>query len=84
MEAACVVFIVSCAQAQVCTVSNASGSYGNVDVLAGAAVDTTSSFSVTCTGNKNKTVRLCIEMGAGSPIGRRQTCAEQRHPISRS
>ena len=30
-------------------------------------LNTTSSFSVTCTGNTNKTVRLCIEMGAGSP-----------------
>jgi spore coat protein U-like protein len=53
------------AQAQSCTVANASGSYGNVDVLSGAAVDSTSTLTVTCTGNTNATVRLCIEMGAG-------------------
>jgi len=55
------------AKAQGCTVTNASGSYGNVDALSGAASDSTSTFTVTCQGSKNKTVRLCIEMGAGSP-----------------
>jgi spore coat protein U-like protein len=55
------------AQAQSCTVGNASGSYGNTDVLSGAADDTTSTFTVSCTGTKNTTVRLCIEMSAGSP-----------------
>jgi spore coat protein U-like protein len=55
------------ALAQGCTVTNASGSYGNVDALSGAASDSTSTFTVTCQGSKNKTVRLCIEMGAGSP-----------------
>jgi spore coat protein U-like protein len=57
----------SAAQAQSCTVTNASGSYGNVDVLSGTVADTTSTFTVTCTGNKNKTVHLCIEMSGGSP-----------------
>jgi spore coat protein U domain-containing protein, fimbrial subunit CupE1/2/3/6 len=55
------------ALAQSCTVTNASGSYGNVDVLSGAANDSTSTFTVTCTGKKNNTVRLCLEMSAGSP-----------------
>jgi spore coat protein U-like protein len=55
------------AEAQNCTVTNASGSYGNVNVLSGASADTTSSFTVSCTGNTNATVRLCIEMSAGSP-----------------
>ena len=61
------------AKAQGCTVTNASGSYGNVDALSGAASDSTSTFTVTCQGSKNKTVRLCIEMGAGSPtdVGKR-------------
>jgi spore coat protein U-like protein len=54
------------AQAQSCTVTNASGSYGNVDVLSGTAADTTSTFTVSCQGNNNATVRLCIEMSAGS------------------
>ena len=57
----------SIAQAQSCSVSTASGSYGNVNVLSGAAADTTSTFTVTCTGKKNNTVRLCLEMAAGSP-----------------
>jgi len=60
--------IFSCpSQAQNCTVTSASGSYGNVNVLSGASNDSTSTFTVTCTGHKNNTVRLCIEMGAGSP-----------------
>jgi spore coat protein U-like protein len=53
------------AMAQSCTITNGSGSYGNVNVLSGAASDSTSSFTVTCSGNRNATVRLCIEMGAG-------------------
>jgi spore coat protein U-like protein len=53
--------------AQSCTVTAASGAYGNVDVLSGAADDSTATFTVTCTGTKNKTVRLCIELPAGSP-----------------
>jgi hypothetical protein len=35
------------ALAQSCTVTNASGSYGSINVLSGAAVDTTSTFTVT-------------------------------------
>jgi spore coat protein U-like protein len=67
MAAICIAAIVpSDAQAQSCTVTNASGSYGNVDVLSGAAADSTSTFTVTCSGKKNNTVRLCIEMAAGS------------------
>jgi spore coat protein U-like protein len=36
-------------------------------VLSGAASDTTATFTVTCTGKKNKTVRLCFEIAAGTP-----------------
>jgi spore coat protein U-like protein len=57
----------SAALAQSCTLTNASGSYGNVDVLSGAADNSTSTFTVTCTGKKSNTVRLCLEMSAGSP-----------------
>jgi spore coat protein U-like protein len=56
------------AWAQSCTLSNASGSYGNVNILSGANTDTTSTFTVTCSGNSGKTIRLCIEMSAGSPL----------------
>jgi spore coat protein U-like protein len=58
---------VSRAQAQSCSVTAASGSYGNVNVLSGATDDSTSTFTVSCSGPKNSTVRLCIEMSAGSP-----------------
>jgi len=54
------------AEAQTCTIGSGSGSYGTVNVLAGTAIDTTSTFTVSCTGTANQTVRLCIEMGAGS------------------
>jgi spore coat protein U-like protein len=60
--------ICSSAQAQSCTVTTASGSYGTVNVLSGASSDSTSTFTVTCSGTKNNTVRLCIEMSAGSPL----------------
>ncbi len=64
----CVVgLICSHAHAQSCTVTNASGSYGNVSVLSGSVVDITSTFTVTCSGKKNNAVRLCLEMAAGSP-----------------
>jgi len=65
--------MVPAARAETCTVTNASGSYGNVDVLSGAPSDSSTTFTVTCQGSKNKTIRLCIEMGAGSPTdaGRR-------------
>jgi spore coat protein U-like protein len=54
------------AQAQTCTVGAASGAYGNINVLSGAADDTTSTVTVSCSGTKNTTVRLCIELSAGS------------------
>lgn len=54
------------AWAQSCSVTAASGSYGTVDVLPGAAVDSSTTFSVSCSGKKNDTVRLCIEMGRGA------------------
>jgi spore coat protein U-like protein len=68
LAAVCAATVISSrAQAQSCAVTNASGSYGNIDALSGAAADSTSTFTVTCSGSKNKIVRLCIEMAAGSP-----------------
>ena len=57
------------AAAQTCTSTNPSANYGAVDILAGAAWPTTSSFTVTCTGTAGRTVRVCIEFGAGSNVG---------------
>ena len=40
--------------------------FGNVDVLAGAAVDTTATITVTCSGGAGTGDRLCLSIGAGS------------------
>jgi spore coat protein U-like protein len=53
------------AVAQSCSVTPATGSFGSIDVLPGTAIDSTSTFSVSCSGAANNTVRLCIEMGRG-------------------
>lgn len=52
--------------AQTCSVTSASGSFGTVDVLLGTAVDSSSNFTVSCSGSSNATVRLCIEFGRGA------------------
>jgi spore coat protein U-like protein len=53
------------ASAQTCTVSMPTIAFGNVDVLPGTAVDTTSTMTVVCTGLIIQT-RLCISIGVGS------------------
>ena len=53
------------ALAQSCSIANASGSYGVVDILSGNAADTTATFNVNCTGTPNQTVRLCVELSPG-------------------
>jgi spore coat protein U-like protein len=58
------------ANAQSCSVSTASGNYGSVDILSGGSVDTTSSFSVTCSGCLSPlgcTYNVCIQFDQGSP-----------------
>jgi len=54
------------AQAQTCTVSMPAMAFGNVNVLAGAAVDTTATLTVTCSGGTGGGQRICISIGAGS------------------
>jgi spore coat protein U-like protein len=49
-----------------CTVSATTIAFGSVNVLAGAAVDTTSTITVTCSGGAGTGQRLCISIGAGS------------------
>ena len=53
--------------AQSCSVTPASGNYGAVDILSGGAVDTTATFTVTCTGLPLFTIGLCVELADGSP-----------------
>lgn len=58
------------ADAQSCSVSAASGNYGSVDILSGSSVDTTSSFSVTCSGCLSVLgcpYNVCVQFDQGSP-----------------
>jgi spore coat protein U-like protein len=43
-----------------------SGSYGVVDILSGAVDDSSTTFTVNCTGILFQTVRVCIEVGNGT------------------
>jgi spore coat protein U-like protein len=54
------------ALAQTCTVSMPTIAFGNVNVLAGAAVDITSTVTVTCSSGTSAGQRVCISIGAGS------------------
>lgn len=49
-----------------CVVSMPVVAFGNVNVLPGAAVDTTSTVTVTCSGGSPRGQRVCISIGAGS------------------
>ena len=51
--------------AQTCSITPADGSYGTVSVLGGSAVDSSTTFTVNCSGLIGWTVRLCIEIGPG-------------------
>lgn len=62
------------ASAQTCTVTATGLTFNPVDVLLGASVDTTGTVSVQCTGAKNTTVRVCLNIGypnGASPGGNR-------------
>jgi spore coat protein U-like protein len=52
--------------AQTCTVTMGNMAFGNVNTLAGAAVDITATLTVTCSGGSGNTRRICISIGAGS------------------
>src|SRR5947209_12988266 len=54
------------ALAQTCTVSMGSMAVSNVNTLTGAAVDTTVTMTITCSGGQAQGQRLCISLGAGS------------------
>ena len=54
------------ALAQTCTVSMPTIAFGSVNVLAGAAINTTTTVSVTCSGGTSAGQRVCISIGAGS------------------
>src|SRR5262245_24435401 len=68
IRVACAAFAMAAAgaHAQTCTVSMTSVAFGNVDVLAGAAVDTTATLTVSCAGGAAGGQRVCVSIGAGS------------------
>ena len=50
-----------------CSVTGFTGSYGTVSLLSGSPVDTTSTFSVTCSGGTSgQALRFCMNIGPGS------------------
>lgn len=52
-----------------CTITPITGGYGTVNVLAGTAVDSTASISVSCSGGSaSQAVRLCLNIGAGATV----------------
>src|SRR5439155_23243116 len=61
-----VLAISSHAFAQTCTVSMGNMAFSNVNTLTGAAVDTTATMTITCSGGSGNTRRICISIGAGS------------------
>src|SRR5436190_15593888 len=52
--------------AQTCTASMGSMAFSSVNTLAGAAVDTTATMTITCSGGTGGGERVCISIGAGS------------------
>jgi spore coat protein U-like protein len=57
-----------------CTITASNVAFGNVDVLAGTAVDVTGSFSVNCSGGSGNGHTLCISIGSGANFS-----GSQRH-----
>jgi spore coat protein U-like protein len=60
------------ALAQSCSSTAAHGMYGTINVLPGVAIDTAATFTVTCSGTANQTVRLCLEIEKGQVNGSEQ------------
>jgi spore coat protein U-like protein len=56
----------SAARAATCSFTVTPVAFGPVDVTANAAVDTTATVSVTCSGLALTTVQVCVNLGAGS------------------
>ena len=52
--------------AQTCTISETAIAFGNVDVLSGAAIDTTSTITLTCSGGGGVGQTLCVSIDVGS------------------
>ena len=64
-----ILLVSSGAQAQSCSFTVANVNFGNIDVLPGASVATTSTINVTCSGGPPTTayVHICLNLGPGNP-----------------
>jgi spore coat protein U-like protein len=51
-----------------CNITATTIAFGDVDVLPGAAVDATATFTVSCSGGGGNGQRLCISMGSGANV----------------
>ena len=49
-----------------CSFSITSVNFGNIDVTTNTTFDTTATFNATCSGDKNKTVRVCPNIAEGT------------------
>ncbi|MBX7106873.1 MAG: spore coat U domain-containing protein, partial [Gemmataceae bacterium] len=56
----------STAAAQSCSFSMTDANFGSVDLTGGAAQTTTGTFTATCSGLPNATVRVCVSFNNGS------------------
>jgi len=63
-----VLLLIPCSHsfAQSCSVSLGNVAFGNVNTIAGAAVDTTATMTITCSGGTGGGQRICISIGAGA------------------
>lgn len=64
--AAFLVVAPSAAKALTCSYSVSNTSFDSVDTLSGAAVDTTATVGINCSGSPLEVVRLCPNLGAGT------------------
>src|SRR5690348_7419242 len=57
------------ASVPVCTATMTAISFGSVNVLPGAAVDTTGTLTIACTGlKKNDSERFCTDLASGADV----------------
>jgi len=52
-----------------CATTNFTGNFGAVNLLSGASVPAIATFTVTCSGNPNQSVRFCLDIGPGPSPG---------------
>lgn len=54
------------AQAASCSASMSALNFGVVDMTLGTAIDTSATYSISCTGQAGRTIRMCLNIGEGA------------------